>query len=148
MAENSLIIGGVVNEDLSSGDNSRQKKGLEQFLSDNRLATRPTGKTYTAPNGAEVSTIDYIFYNQNLDHNVMKVEVLDEEGTNVSDHYPLRCTMQGVVDSPVTVKPDMNIAPPTRVRWDKLDKDEYKQAVTPQVTQLRWDISTLCILDR
>ena len=143
----SIIIGGDFNEDLSSSINSRRKKSLEQFLSDNRLATRSTGKTYTAPNGAEVSTIDYIFYNRNLDHNVMKVEVLDEEGTNVSDHYPLCCTMQGVVDSQVTVKPDMNIAPPTRVRWDKLDKDEYKQAVTSQVTQLRWDISTPCILD-
>ena len=69
----SLIIGGDFNEDLCSGDNSRRKRSLRQFLSDNRLATRSTGKTYTAPNGAEVSTIDYIFYNQNLDHNVMRV---------------------------------------------------------------------------
>ena len=51
------------------------------------------------------------------------------------------------MDSQVTVKPDMNVAPPARVKWDKPDKDEYKQAITSQVTQLRWDISTPCIID-
>ena len=52
----SIVLGGDFNEDLSIVNNPRRKKSLEQFLTDNKLSTQPTGKTYTAPNGAEVST--------------------------------------------------------------------------------------------
>ena len=55
-----ILLGGDFNEDLSNASNHRRKKSLEQFLKDNKLSTQPSEKTYTAPNGAEVSTIDYI----------------------------------------------------------------------------------------
>ena len=93
-------------------DEKRRKKSLEQFLTDNKLSTQPTGKTYTAPNGAEVSTIDYIFYDQNLVDNVLKIETLTDEHTSVSDHYLLCCTLECVVNRHVTFKPEVAIAPP------------------------------------
>lgn len=108
----SIILGGDFNEDLSHSNSSRRKNSLEQFLTDNKLTTQSTGKTYIAPNGAEVSTIDYIFYEQNLADKVLKIEALTEEHANVSDHYPLCCTLECVVDRHATVKPDVRIAPP------------------------------------
>lgn len=53
---------------------ARRKNSLEHFLTDNKLTTQQTGKTYIAPNGAEVSTIDYIFYEQSLADKVLKIE--------------------------------------------------------------------------
>ena len=143
----SIILGGDFNEDLSNPDNPRRKRSLEQFLSDNKLSTQSTGKTYTAPNGAEVSTIDYIFYDQNVTDKVLKIETLTDEHANVSDHYPLCCTFEGMVERHVTVKPEVAIAPSMRVRWDKLNKEEYQQAVSSGISQLRRDISSPNILD-
>lgn len=110
----SIILGGDFNEDLTVTANTRRKASLERLLSDNNLSTLPTGKTYMGPGGAEVSTIDYIFYSQSLKDNVVQIQTLIED-TSVSDHYPVKCILNNIVDRNVIVKPIVSIKPPRRV---------------------------------
>lgn len=143
----SIILGGDFNEDLTVTANTRRKASLERLLSDNNLSTLPTGKTYMGPGGAEVSTIDYIFYSQSLKDNVVQIQTLIED-TSVSDHYPVKCILNNIVDRNVIVKPIVSIKPPRRVRWDKIDMEGYRTTVEARVSQLRQNIPSAYVLDQ
>ena len=150
----SIVLGGDFNEDLSIVNNPRRKTSLEQFLTDNQQErhTQPLTEQTSAQVKKAISSLNKgKAPDQNLVDNVLKIETLTDEHTNVSDHYPLCCTLECVVNRHVTVKPEVAIAPAPpphkRVRWDKLDKEEYKQTVSSGTSKLRHDISSPSILD-
>ena len=122
--------GADFNEDLSNTPKSKRTKSLEIFLSDYHLGTIQTGKTYIRPSGADTSTIDYIFFSRNLANKVRRMETLIDQHTNVSDHYPVCCSLKWHIDYNVVVKEDRLVALSQRVKWEKIGKEEYNRVVT------------------
>lgn len=120
-----ILLGGDFNESILAQTATRMLTSFKQFLAENRLLTKHTGKTYVAPSGAEVSTIDYMFYSQSVEKRVLQTEVMDHFSTNVSDHYPVLCTMNIKLD---TAKPTKSVVlPASKVRWEKVDKARYEE---------------------
>ena len=126
---------------------SKRTKSLNMFLSEYRLGTKPTGKTYVSPSGADTSTIDYILYSLCLTKTVLRMETLTDQQTYVSDHYPVCCTLEWTVDRNMAAKEDRSVAPSRRVKWDNINKEEYNRTVTRGITEQRQDISSEGVLD-
>ena len=112
---------------------------------DNQLSTKQTPKTYVGPAGTEVSTIDYIFYSEGLAKDLIGIDVLEDLALNVSDHYPLLCTLNIQLD--VITSSSTVALPPTKTRWDKVDKALYEQAVSECVSTLQSGSGSLGALD-
>ena len=81
-------------------NNSKRCQLLKRFLSDGNLNYHSVGKTYVGPNGAETSTIDYIFPDRRMKAMLLSTTRLESLHENVE-------------------KPVM----PSRVKWDKIDKE-------------------------
>ena len=79
------------------------------MISENELTTSINGKTYVNPNGVDVSTLDYIFYSDDLQHKVKSTRRLDDVHSSVSDHYPVLCTVELEMNS----TPDINLCMPS-----------------------------------
>ena len=88
-----LIIGGDMNEDLTSEDSGPRKQYFQEFISDNKLRMQATKPTFVNAKGVEVSTLDYFLYDCTLNDKILKVERLDSVSSNVSDHYPIQLSM-------------------------------------------------------
>ena len=141
----SIILGGDFNEAASGQNSTRRAKSFSQFLMDNQLFTKQTPKTYVGPAGTEVSTIDYIFYSEGLAKDLIGIDVLEDLALNVSDHYPLLCTLNIQLD--VITSSSTVALPPTKTRWDKVDKALYEQAVSECVSTLQSGSGSLGALD-
>ena len=89
-----VLMLGDFNEDLSNTPKSRRTKSLEIFLSDYHLGTIPTNKTYVSSSGADTSTIDCIFFSRDLANKMRRMETLIDQHANVSDHYPVCCSLE------------------------------------------------------
>ena len=138
-------MGGDFNEDISSRKDTRRECSLNQIISENRLTTSQTGKTYVGPNGVDTSTIDYVFYGEDLQHRVKEIRIMDDIQSNVSDHYPLLL----IVELEVNWVPETNLTMPqsSRIKWDKVDKEAYNATVAESLSTLKTDISSLGVLD-
>ena len=138
-------MGGDFNEDISSRKDTRRECSLNQIISENRLTTSQTGKTYVGPNGVDTSTIDYVFHGEDLQHRVKEIRIMDDIQSNVSDHYPLLLT----VELEVNRVPETNLTMPqsSRIKWDKVDKEAYIATVSERLSTLKTDISSLGVLD-
>ena len=140
-----VIVGGDFNEDISSRKDTRRECSLNQIISENRLTTSQTGKTYVGPNGVDTSTIDYVFHGEDLQHRVKEIRIMDDIQSNVSDHYPLLLT----VELEVNRVPETNLTMPqsSRIKWDKVYKEAYNATVSERLSTLKTDISSLGVLD-
>ena len=140
-----IIIVGDFNEDITSHKSSRRKNSLNQVISENELTASINGKTYVNPNGVDVSTLDYIFYRDDLRHKVKSTRRLDDVHSSVSDHYPVLCTVELEVNS----TPNINLCMPqsSQIKWDKIDKDAYNAAVSEKLSSLRTNISSSGVLN-
>lgn len=140
-----VIFGGDFNEDLGVVKDSERKRRLKGLLQDCNLATRETEKTYTNPDGIEISTIDYIFFPACIEEKVQAVTRLDETDSNVSDHMPLLCTLKVDLSR---VKQEKTVSMTSaKVRWDKIDKEEYRIKVSEQLSSVNGKAESLCSLD-
>ena len=115
------------------------------MISKNDLTTSINGKTYVNPSGVDVSTLDYIFYSDDLRHKVKSTRRQDDVHSNVSDHYPVLFT----VELEVNYTPDINLCMPqsSRIKWDKIDKEAYNAAISEKLSSLTTDISSSGVLD-
>ena len=134
-----IIIGGDFNEDITVPNNSNRCQLLKQFLSDGNLNFHSDGKTYVGPNGAETSTIDYIFHDKRMKARLLSTTRLESLHENVSDHIPVACTFRHSVQQfcHTSEKSDM----PSRVKWDKIDKELYQSTVTTKLLEMCCDDS-------
>ena len=98
MSTHMIFIGGDWNEDIYLEAQSRRKQNMKDFLLENDLVTTQTHKTYIAPTGATVSTLDYIFYQKTFGENVKTLHVLEDLKVNVSDHLPVCCIINFALD--------------------------------------------------
>ena len=140
-----VIVGGDFNEDLYVQKQSERRQLLETFLKHSQLKTRTTEKTYMNPEGVETSTIDYIFFPEKIDHLVEGPQRLEEESGNVSDHIPLACTLRANLTR--VSKQKQSIPTPRRIKWDKLDKAEYKATVANRLVSVNGEAKSTGLLD-
>lgn len=140
-----VIVGGDFNEDISSQKAGRRQQGLSLFLEENKLSTKPTGKTYVSPGGSEIRTLDYVFFGDSLEDKVKHIQSMDSLTTNVSDHYPIMCVLdvevRGVSHSAVSLPQS------SKVKWDKIDKDAYTSSVAERLAVMRPSVQSFGILD-
>ena len=76
---------------IEPNKNSKRLQLLQNFLLENKLSYRPVGKAYTNPNGIETSAIDYIFYDDKINDQLLSAIRLEAILTNVQciRPYPL-----------------------------------------------------------
>ena len=83
-----ILLDGDMNEDLVLRSTTRRVKALNELLEENTLCTKETPKTFITPGGRESTTLDYIFYSEDLAEYILSIETLETLHTNVSDHIP------------------------------------------------------------
>ncbi|MEW8547754.1 MAG: reverse transcriptase family protein, partial [Candidatus Thiodiazotropha sp.] len=140
-----VIFGGDFNEDLGILKESERNKSFKLFMNECQLTTKETGKTYVNPDGVETSTIDYILFPESISSKIKKISRLDEIDANVSDHLPLMCTLD--INLEIVNKPKSMQQKPAKVKWEKVDKDEYKARVSERLATVCGEQNSLGVLD-
>ncbi|MCG8032572.1 MAG: reverse transcriptase family protein, partial [Candidatus Thiodiazotropha taylori] len=141
----SIVLGGDFNEDLVQRKGTSRVTALQSFIQENNLRTHETTKTFIAPDGRESTTLDYIFYSENLEDDVLKIESLETIHINVSDHIPVQCKLRLSLER--AAKKEINLKPSNRIRWDKIDNSKYAQSLEQSLQKLDLEANTVAGLD-
>ena len=138
-------MGGDLNECLISQKATKRLTSIRQFFMENQLSWKQTGKTYTGPNGVETSTIDYVFYSKSIEDRVCGSRVMDDLAENVSNHYPILCNFDIQIN---VVRPTSETTlPPSKIKWEKIDNDQYRDIVTERIAKVDHNPTSLGALD-
>ena len=140
-----ILLRGDFNESSTSQKATKRLTSLRKFLADNQLSWLQTGKTYIGSNGVETSTIDYIFYSLSIQDRVCGTRVMDDFAPNVSDHYPILCSFD--IQLSAVRSTSETAFPPSKVKWEKIDKDQYRDIVTVGIAKVDQNPTTLGGLD-
>ena len=122
-----ILIGGDINEDLTKDKPDKRTEYMLRFLNECHLDIHSANRsTYINPKGEDCSEIDYFLSSRNSQRQFSNKKVLDTLTTNTSDHYPIAISCFATIEkSPLHRE---NVRQP-RVKWDKIDKNEYEQSV-------------------
>ena len=93
----------------------------------------------------DTSTIDYLFYCGKVNRLAPHIDRLEEIYSNASDHYPVCCTIKLYISRVATSAVTLPL--PSKVRWDKVDKDHYYTEVGSQLSRVKREFSSLGVLD-
>lgn len=141
-----VIFGGDFNEDLNSQREPERNKKLKGLMQDCLLATKDTEKTYVNPDGVETSTLDYILFPACVEPQIREISRLDSVDANVSDHLPLMCLLD--VDLVRATQQVETRQQTTKVKWEKVDKEEYSMMVSEKLVSVRGRTDSLAALDK
>ena len=140
-----IIVGGDFNEDFFSEKASTRLHSLKTFVKESGLSTQQTAKTYMNNDGVDTSLIDYIFFNEKLDRKSPRITRLEDIHSSVSDHYPVACTLH--LEITENTRKIVTFPLPSKVKWDKVDKDQYKEQVDKGMDRIKTEYSSLGSLD-
>ena len=104
-----ILLGGDLNEDLVLRSTTSRVKALNELLEENTLRTKETPKTFIVPGGRESTTLDYIFYSEDLAEYILSIETLETLHTTVSDHIPVLCKLNMSLGRSGVNKSDVNL---------------------------------------
>ena len=141
-----VIVGGDINEDIHKKEQSSRKAYIQELISDHDLQVTSLGSTFIHPNGKDCSEIDYFLYRNSVHNCVTKVYKNNEMHSNVSDHYPISCTLRIDMQNSQTVTSKSDKLP-SKVPWKKVDKDMYSTKVTESVQIMNMKLNTHAGLD-
>ena len=101
------------------------------------------GKTYIGSNGVEL-LITY-FLSLSIQDRVCGSRVMDDFAPNVSNHYPILCSFD--IQLSAARSTSETTFPPSKVKWEKIDKDQYRDIVTVSIAEVDQNPTTLAALD-
>ena len=139
-----IMVGGDFNEDLYGRRDSARLRSLKNLLEESQLTTQKTDRTYVNQDGVDTSTIDYLFYCGKVNRLSPHIDRLEEIYSNASDHYPVCCTFKFHISRVATSAVTLPL--PSKVRWDKVDKDQYVTEVGSQLSRVKREFSSLGVL--
>ena len=70
---------------------------------------------------------------------------MDDFAPNVSDHYPILCSFD--IQLSAVRSTSETTFPPSKVKWEKVDKDQYRDIVTASIAKVDQNPTTLGALD-
>ena len=140
-----IMVGGDFNEDLYGQRDSARLRSFKNLLEEGQLITQKTDRTYVNQDGVDTSTIDYLFYCGKVNQLSPHIDRLEEIHSNASDHYPVCCTIKLNISRVATSAVTLPL--PSKVRWDKVDKDQYVTEVGSQLSRVKREFSSLGVLD-
>ena len=141
-----IVLGGDFNEDLYVSQDSTRLRSLRKFLDECKFTTQLTDRTFISNAGVDTSTIDYIFLCERANQQSPKITRLDDIHSSVSDHYPVRCLMNFTTTE--SIKTSVTLPLPSKVKWDKVDKEQYRECVRSQLFRVNTEFSSLGVLDK
>ena len=141
-----IVLGGDFNEDLHKEEQSTRKTYLQDMISDNGFTFTALGATFIHPNGRDCSEIDYILHKEDRQFKIVNISKCDNLPSNVSDHYPIRCTIDVDIQKVQHNEEDKNTLP-SKVPWDKVDKELYLTLVSEDIQNLDISLETPHELD-
>ncbi|CAC5395787.1 unnamed protein product [Mytilus coruscus] len=134
-ATHKIIIGGDFNENIFNENNSNRKRYILDFMSDHNLSTTEVGITYTHTSGMSSSAIDYILFQEKFRDCIINIEKPDII-SNVSDHLPI--LLQLKYELPCrNFETEIQSTINHKVKWNKIDKDKYKNLVEEGIALLK-----------
>ena len=86
-----------------------------------------------------------MFYTRDTEEKVLNHQVIDCLPANVSDHYPVLYTLNIQLDAAKLTS--VSTLPPSKVKWEKVDKAWYEEIVTEGVQDVRGGSTSLGALD-
>ena len=116
------------------------------MISDNGFTFTALGATFIHPNGRDCSEIDYILHKEDRQFKIVNISKCDNLPSNVSDHYPIRCTIDVNIQKVQHNEEDKNTLP-SKVPWDKVDKELYLTLVSEDIQNLDISLETPHELD-
>jgi len=139
-----IIIGGDFNEDFIKGNDNPRKQNMMKFTSEHNLKTKYLGSTFIHPNGSDSSAIDFFLYQFKDQDKIIEIKKLDVIG-NVSDHYPLKLTIQFDHSKQEygTKQDGDKRMPSTRINWDKIDKNKYQKSIELKLTEVNLELNNI-----
>ena len=128
-----IVIGGDINEDLTSKTVNSRKKYILDFIDENNLIFTMDRKSFVNSKGQDCSEIDYFLVDTSYQNCSQKKTILDMP-SNTSDHHPITITLKVSMENN---KSNINQKPKTtiRVKWDKLDTDKYRDNTKLKMTE-------------
>ena len=141
-----IVLGGDFNENLYVSQDSTRLLSLRKFLDECKLTTQLTDRTFISNAGVDTSTIDYIFLCERANQQSPKITRLDDIHSSVSDHYPVRCLMNFTTTE--SIKTSVTLPLPSKVKWDKVDKEQYRKCISSQLFRVNTEFSSLGVLDK
>lgn len=132
-----ILLGGDFNEDLYSQKDSVRLNSFKTFIEEYTLTTQQTGKTYINNEGVD-RTIDCIFVCKVIEISP-RIARLDDVHSSVSDHYPGGCTIHSGISE--STKAVVTFPLPSKVRWEKVDKEPYAEIDSHQIKRVKTEFS-------
>ena len=109
---------------------------MHSFIQDQHFITVSYGPTFIHPNGRDSSEIDHFLYRKTDTMTVVQKRKLDNLPSNVSDHYPILCTIQISSGINTTSTEDTQNKTTQRINWNKVDLDLYSALVEQGISCL------------
>lgn len=129
-----IILGGDLNEDLTNNVQDKRKQYLIEFIDECNLKWTSDRKTFINVNGIDCSEIDYFLIDNRLDTTSIKW-TLNNLPSNTSDHHPIFITINGNIKTKTEVTKPVDNTMARRIRWDKIDKEEYQSKINSKITK-------------
>ena len=136
-----IVIGGDFNENAVLKSNSKRSTCFHRFLEENKLVTKDVGHTFIHANGKDTSAIDFFLYKESNETKVLNISKGDYS-ENVSDHYPVKMTVS-VNFNMAVVKPNKKVGQSARIKWSKVDKEQYSAKVNGKLDQVCYKLESL-----
>ena len=123
-----IIVMGDFNASLAVNRTNIQDRQLKSMVTNNSLVCTQTGiSTFYHPNKTDNGEIDYILFNETGHQFVRRAAIVGTEcQLNTSDHVPVIAELQ----LPVSYQDKGNTVIKCKPKWDKCDKQEYKNYVS------------------
>lgn len=134
-----VLIGGDINENLIEWSENKRYTTFKDFMLENKLSHTRLGKTFMNSAGEEVSSIDYFIYDEAVKNLNCKFEKMNLCVSSLSDHYPLQCSIHIELNCKQPVKTRECTS---RIKWNKIDLNEYKTVVSEKLIDNPEEISS------
>ena len=123
-----MIVMGDFNASLAVNRTNIQDRQLKSMVTNNSLVCTQTGiSTFYHPNKTDNGEIDNILFNETGHQFVRREAIVGTEcQLNTSDHVPVIAELQ----LPVSCQDKGNTVIKCKPKWDKCDKQEYKNYVS------------------
>ena len=151
--DHDILIGGDFNEDISVTQRSRRLKYLQEFVAEYKMNIASSSKTFVHANGKDCSNIDYFMFRKSPTLSLHDITCLNTIGGNTSDHFPVRCEINSMLESLEDTQRDDDADSDrsvciSRINWSKVDKQQYLSTVEDKLGDLTLHISNKQALEQ
>ena len=122
-------------------------------MAEYKMNIASSSKTFVHANGKDCSNIDYFMFRKSPTLSLHDITCLNTIGGNTSDHFPVRCEINSMLESLEDTQRDDDADSDrsvciSRINWSKVDKQQYLSTVEDKLGDLTLHISNKQALEQ